>query len=376
MKFKFNILFWAFTATAFSFMKAGAQVSGSISFGGQNRSFVLYYPSSAAAGSSLPVVFVLHGFTQTAENIRGITGFNNIAETGPFIAVYAQGIGNAWNTNNPFPGGSTADDAGFIAALADTVVSRYNANPSRIYSCGFSAGGFMSHKLGCERSDKFAAIAAVSGAMTTDARNLCNPQRPVPVLQIHGTADAVVSYGGAFTNISVDDLMTVWTGKNQCPATPVVNPLPDIQQEGSTVEQRIYAPCDAGSEVQLLRVINGGHSWPSGSGLNGVGNTNRDINASQLIWDFFNRFSLSGPSSITASDQTNQMNVFPIPGKDRFIISKEEEMWSGNAELYSIEGRLIKSFDVENGELLLNQMQAGQYLLRIENRFYRLPVIP
>ena len=376
MRFKFYAFIIAIIATAIFSVEIRAQVSGSISFGGQNRGYVLYYPSSAASGSSLPVVFVLHGFTQTAENIRDITGFNNIAETGPFIAVYAQGISNAWNTNNPFPGGSTADDVGFIAALADTVISRYNANPARIYSCGFSAGGFMSHKLGCERSDKFAAIAAVSGAMTTDARNLCNPQRPVPVMQIHGTADAVVSYGGAFTNISVDELMTYWTGKNQCPANPASNMLPDIQQEGSTVEQRIYGPCNAGSEVQLLRIINGGHAWPSGNGLNGVGNTNRDINASQLIWDFFNRFSLNGPSSVEMESQSAEINIFPIPGKDKFIVSEGEQMWTGKGDLYSIEGRLIKNCEIENGALMMNELAPGQYLLRIGNQFHRLPIVP
>ena len=52
-----------------------------------------------------------------------------------------------------------------------------------------SNGGYMSFLLACQLSDRIAAIASVTGSMTPQTYNLCNPQRPIPVLQIHGTND-------------------------------------------------------------------------------------------------------------------------------------------------------------------------------------------
>ena len=59
-------------------------------------------------------------------------------------------------------------------------------------ACRTAAG--MTARLGCELSERLAGAAAVAGGY----RSLppCRPQRPLPVLEIHGTADQVVPYGG------------------------------------------------------------------------------------------------------------------------------------------------------------------------------------
>ncbi|HRK29013.1 MAG TPA: PHB depolymerase family esterase [Chitinophagales bacterium] len=188
-----------------------AQTNGSFTFGGQNRTYIAYVPSGYAPGSSLPLVFVLHGFTQSAQAIMNYSGFNTVAEANNFIAVYPNGVGNAWNTNSGFPGGSTADDVGFISALIDTMHATYGIDTASVFSCGFSAGGFMSHLLACELGNRIAAIAAVGGTMSDAAFNACEPSRPVPVLQIHGTADAVVSYNGSFANVAVNNTINFST---------------------------------------------------------------------------------------------------------------------------------------------------------------------
>ena len=41
-----------------------------------------------------------------------------------------------------------------------------------------SNGGYMSFLLACQLSDRIAAIASVTGSMTPQTYNLCNPQRP------------------------------------------------------------------------------------------------------------------------------------------------------------------------------------------------------
>ncbi|MFM7823778.1 MAG: alpha/beta hydrolase family esterase, partial [Bacteroidota bacterium] len=98
-----------------------AQTNGSIQHNGITRNYIVYVPATYQPGDSWPLVFVLHGFTQTASAIMGVSGFNAIADTGNFIVAYPNGVGNAWNTNSGMTGGSTADDIGFVAALTDTL---------------------------------------------------------------------------------------------------------------------------------------------------------------------------------------------------------------------------------------------------------------
>jgi polyhydroxybutyrate depolymerase len=235
-------------------------------------------------------VLVLHGFTQTAQGIMGYSGFNAIADEAGFLAVYPNGINTSWNVGLA---GAGANDVGFISALIDTLAAAYAIDNERIYACGMSNGGFMSYRLACELSDRIAAIASVTGSMTTATFNACQPQRPVPVLEIHGTNDLIVPYSGSNGVLPIPTVLSWWVLHNNCDPTPVVNPLPDLVNEGSTVEQWRYGPGSAGSVVEHLRVVGGGHTWP-GANFSGVGNTNRDINASSEIWRFFNGFRLSG----------------------------------------------------------------------------------
>ncbi|MBL0045105.1 MAG: prolyl oligopeptidase family serine peptidase [Flavobacteriales bacterium] len=168
---------------------AHAQVSSTISHNGITRDHITYVPTGYTQGTPTPLVFVMHGFTQSASAIMNATDFNALAELEGFIVAYPNGVDNGWNTNSPFPGGSTADDVGYIGALCDTLIAAFSIDTTRIYACGFSAGGYMSHKLGCESPKCFAAIASVSGTINTGDVGECAPQHTPGVLQIHGTSE-------------------------------------------------------------------------------------------------------------------------------------------------------------------------------------------
>jgi len=297
----------------FPFWSSG-QEQRTMVFQGQQRNFILYVPSNLPADFRPPLVFVLHGFTQNSSAIMAFSGFNALAENQNFVVAYADGVGNAWNTNSGFPGGSTADDVGFLNTLIDSLQAELAIDTTRVYACGFSAGAFMSHRLACELSYRIRAIAAVSGTMSSAAFSACNPSNSVPVLQIHGTADAVVSYGGGFANVAVESTMDFWAQRNACGGTPSVEPLPDSNTaDGSTVERHVYGSCTTGAETELLKVLSGGHSWPGDLGSSGVGNTNRDINASQEIWNFFNRFGGSPNGTGSFLPQTSALFIYPNP---------------------------------------------------------------
>ncbi|MCF8247979.1 MAG: hypothetical protein K9J37_22640 [Saprospiraceae bacterium] len=162
-------------------IKAQQTINGSIMHDGIQRNYVLFIPAIYAGDSPVPLVLNFHGYTSSAEQQMFYGNFRPIADTANFIIVHPQGT--LFNSNTHFNVGgwtirSTVDDVGFTAALIDSHAATYNINLNRVYSTGMSNGGFMSFLLACQLSDKIAAIASVTGSMTPEAFNSCNPQHP------------------------------------------------------------------------------------------------------------------------------------------------------------------------------------------------------
>jgi polyhydroxybutyrate depolymerase len=321
----------------------------------------VYLPSSYTAASKMPLVFVLHGFTQTANGIMSYSGFNAIAEANKFIAVYPNGTGvlPAWNANI---GATGVNDIGFIHALLDTMLVNYSINPLRVYACGFSNGGFMSNMLACQ-SFKFKAIAGVGGTMTEPTFNACNPPIKIPVLQIHGTADGVVAYGGTIgTSASVDNTIAFWNNKNNCPNFPTTTALPDIVNEGSNVERIEHKPCDDNIEVQLIKVIGGGHQWPGAIGNSGIGNTNKDISASQEIWNFFNKFGIATNLHNDAKSKT-VIIVHPNPAINSIQVKNSRPKFY---LIKNIFGHTMQH-GIYHNAINIEKLPQGLYILSLQN---------
>ncbi len=139
----------------------------------------------------------------------------------------------------------------FFNQLSDYMVANYSVDTTKIYATGISNGGFMSSRLGCELSNRIAAIAVDAATMeaTTIAPN-CNPGRPVPVIYIHGTTDPLVPFtGGQMTAggtaggnvLSHFQVIDKWVAINECNTTPTVTHLPDISNDGTTIQQIVYS---------------------------------------------------------------------------------------------------------------------------------------
>ena len=184
-------------------------------------------------------------------------------------------------------GASTVDDVGFTAALIDSLSVNYNIDDNRIYSTGMSNGGFMSYHLACNLSDRIAAIASVTGSMSSFTYSTCNPSHPIPIMEIHGTADLVVVYS------SIPNVLDYWIDYNNCNIQGSWISMPDINiMDGSTVEHWVWNMGLNGVSVEQYKIINGAHTWP-GTIFTSAG-TNYDIDASTEIWKFFSKYDING----------------------------------------------------------------------------------
>ncbi|MEO0340788.1 MAG: PHB depolymerase family esterase [Bacteroidota bacterium] len=313
------------------------------------RKYALYVPVAYDGSEAWPLVINMHGLGSNRFAQIFTSQMNAVADTGNFIVVYPEatrtelplgGIGPAWNTEL-VP--NRVDDIDFISQLIQTLAQDYNLDLSRVYSTGLSQGGVMSYILACNIPDQIAAIASVAGVQTKNLDWMCTAERPMPVLHIHGTVDAVVPYNGgigalgpSFVFPTAREQVGSWINGNACSNDSTVVNFPDLDTtDGSTVTLTKFENCDNYSgldgetrtaEVWFYTIEGGGHTWPGGPpvppGFEILGNVNGDINASSEIWNFFNRQELATAIQVV-NPSLFQIAVYPNPFSDELNVEFE-----------------------------------------------------
>jgi polyhydroxybutyrate depolymerase len=341
----------------------------SLLHGGVQRSYRLHLPPNYTGATAVPLVFNLHGYTSNALQQEFYSGMNAIADTAGFILVFPDGLNNSWNSGfqPPYYGGT--DDVSFLSVLIDSLQASYNIDPARVYSCGMSNGGFMSYRLACDLEDRIAAIASVTGSMTTLQLNNCQCTRPVPVFEIHGTADATVPYLTSGLSMGIDSVMGYWSAQNNCTAPIQYDTLPNVSIiDLSTVTTQTHGGCDANSEVLLYKIENGGHTWPGAVFQIPGAVTNQDINASLEIWKFFSRFVHPNPV-LTGRRQPTAASVpvvAPQPSHDWIHIM---HLPLGSAiSAFDMQGRRLGHWPSSETELDIDASTwpAGMYWIGVQ----------
>lgn len=350
-------------------------INGSISHDGQQRTYILYVPASYNANTNVPLVFNLHGYTSNANDQMIYGDFRSIADTANFLVVHPMGLTDNsnithWNVEN---GNSSVDDLGFINALLDELIANYAIDTNRVYSTGMSNGGYMSFYLACKASNRFAAVASVTGAMSQLNINNCNRQHPTPVMQIHGTNDNTVPYNGAPPFVpSVPDVVDFWVSENNCSTTPIQTTLPNTNTfDGSTVEHYVYTGGDLGSTVEHYKVIGGGHTWPGSAVV--LSGTNYDFDASVEIWRFFSKYNLADLKQTTSVNELAQteFKVFPNPTQNGLVnIRLFNEVNQATLFVYNTIGKevLTRKIKGSNTSISLENEKPGVYFFKVNEQ--------
>lgn len=346
-------------------MKSQTTIVDSIFCGGIYRTYRLYKPALYTGITARPLVFNLHGYTSNALAQQQYSYFEPIADTANFLMVYPQGTKDG--SNQPYwnSGISTSgvNDIQFLNNLIDSLSAQYTINANRIYACGLSNGGFMSQSLACELSNRITAIASVAGSMyLTQYGTNCHVTRPVPLMQIAGTADGTVPYAGNSVMEPIDTVVRFWVKKNNCNPVPAYSNVPNTNtSDGCTAEHYVYGSGNSGSNVELYKVIGGGHSWP-GSPFT-IGITNQDFSASKEIWRFFNKYNLTMLTGINEMEMfKNKWTVYPNPANDVLKIDSQEQI--DVIELTDVFGKSQK-VECINNMVSIAHLSEGVYFISL-----------
>lgn len=291
-----------------------------------DRTFMVRLPRGYNPQQHYPVVILLHGLNQDADDMERLTRFDELADKDGVIAVYPVALHGRWNVGvrpeehepmamgprrrggygggypgggggGGYPGGgggyprggggvgypggggnqrpqeqerrsAQADDIGFFNAMLDQLSSKFSADPARIYAVGLSEGGFMSLHLGCTLSDRIAAVAAVGATMPKSM--VCLPSRPISLVMIDGTSDPIVPYGGGtehnlqLKTLSAEDSAKAWARIDHCGEKPEQSKETTHEKGGKETKVATFPACGQGASVTLYSVKGAGNTWPGG----------------------------------------------------------------------------------------------------------------
>lgn len=345
----------------------------SIIHDGLNRTYLLHLPTEYSENDTFPLVIAMHGGFGSAYNIQSQSQLSEKADEAGFIVVYPEGMkGGALNVRTwnagwccGYASESHIDDVGFIDALLDTLMDQYLIDASRIYATGMSNGGFMSYRLACELSDRIAAISPVSASMSVSN---CTPSREIPIIHFHSYIDESVPYeGGIGSGISdhynspVDSIMKGWATINGCSV------LSDTIVNSDQYTFIKWTHCDCKTEIHCYITQDGGHSWPGGVQTPIGDPVSNYINATDLMWPFFQQHSLNCETTAVIesnNDGDSSIELFPNPTTGIIHIRKLESMPEFVVIVHNNLGQMI--FVLENKEAInLTSYPKGIYYISI-----------
>lgn len=227
---------------------------GTLTVNDRERHFRMSTPDGFYRGRQWPVIFAFHGWEETAEELATNTGLDEA----PAIVIYPDGVDKAWA---PAPYAETAgeEDLAFVQTLLDEVVSTFPVDRNRIFATGFSNGGGFAAYLSCHMPETFHAVAPVGAAYYETIHQDCS-NRPVAMLDIHGTHDDVIYYNGGRRHGTdyepVQEVMDGFAARNRCEGVALTRSSQEV------VEQH-WLGCRL--PVVHLRVGGGTHVWPDGA---------------------------------------------------------------------------------------------------------------
>ncbi|MEU6716509.1 PHB depolymerase family esterase [Nonomuraea sp. NPDC046802] len=258
--------------------------------GGLERRFLLAVPDGDGPH---PVLLDLHGLGSSAAQQ---SAYSRLAKEGTrrgYIVLTPQAAKGRMGWTLPGTGGP--DDTAFLTALLDHVRRGLCVDARRVFAAGMSYGAAMALSLVCALHGRLAGVAAVAGLNIVRP---CPGARPVTIVAFHGSADRIVPYRGGhpFQDATGDlrglaDLVVLrgvaeefagWARAFGCSGRTDSRVNGQVRLDG-------WRSCPDGARLRLYTVDGGGHTWPGPIQVPRLGATARDLDATRLILDAFDR---------------------------------------------------------------------------------------
>lgn len=235
-----------------------------------DRPIEVLVPASATGEEPRPLVVLLHGYSVDGATQTAYLGMAEAADRAGMLLVAPDGTEDGrglrfWNATAACCAfGSDVDDSAYLADVIAKVGQDHPVDPDRTFVVGHSNGGFMAFRMACEHADLVAAVVSIEGSTYDDPAD-CRPSQAVSTLQVHGTADATITYEGGTNGRApypgARDTLAQWAELDGC------DPEPDAPAPADRAIVTGLAPatvtrhsgCTDGVEVELWTQPDGVH---------------------------------------------------------------------------------------------------------------------
>jgi polyhydroxybutyrate depolymerase len=280
-----------------------------ITVGGLDRSYLVQPAPGARGMGRLPVVVLLHGGTQSAEDIWRETSLPTLGAREGFLVVAPEALDRHWNdvrgssiAGNP---ASTVDDVRFLRAVIAEVIARDHGDPSAVFMVGSAHGGFMTMRFACDAGEALRAAASLLSTMPDALARNCKSPRPLPWLAVNGTDDPAVPFGGQVDGTvrrgetqaalrSADDTFRFWADRAGCAAPTAREAITDqgADNRHRWAERIVRTSCVGGQVSQQVVLHGSGHVMPGLATDNrlaerAVGPAAPEVDGGTLVWMHF-----------------------------------------------------------------------------------------
>ena len=376
-----------------------------IQSGGYEREYLLYVPENYNVNNPAGLIVCLHGFNRTMNDYFDDYNIAALAESLNLIVIAPQALPEKSNdvlsklesikglgvnipltldavwgcglqviAKAPILGelldvtlNKEIDDVALIKQIISVTENNYKIIPENKFIFGTSMGGYMSYQYALYHGDELSGLINVCGSMGTDIKN---PEAAVqlPICDFHSVDDEVVPYTGSmeFTLLSIlnikadvslcrkkEDVINIWTGKNQANTNPVVENLNYYPSTtGYSVTKHTYS---GENEVIHYKMTGAPHSYFF----------KKETDCMDYIEEVTKFIAANSKNSGSGNDtfaRLKQLTIYPNPVNGPLVNLNIEE---GDAAIYNLNGLKVLSGRVENGTVNIGTLQSGIYVIRI-----------
>ncbi len=285
--------------------------------GSRDREYTIAVPDGLEDGTPVPVVMVLHGCSQTQQDMVRDTRFVELADREGFVAVFPfigdylrseQRLSNCWGFWFDQHQHQDRGEPGDLRRILAEVEAEFAIDPERRYVVGLSSGAAMAVVMAVAYSEDFAAAGSVAGLPYGETAcavaNACfleglrhrsvpdlvaamsaeqsrpDEQRLVPMMVVHSSNDRTVPSRNG------QNLRDVWIARYGASDTPEQR---SCTREGVTCRHSTFGDGSGRSVVETV-FYDGppfvkSHAWIGDHA--GTFADPKGPSATDLLWAFF-----------------------------------------------------------------------------------------